>query len=111
MEANFKRYISDFYRSLMYDQAILFLERYFTNELKFEDKEKQRYRSSKELEKIKTDAKKQCEAMTRELVDELEAEGIVSPEDFKRQHGKKYVAEEVLEKYLNRLGKYLRGLK
>ena len=107
MEAAFKRYLTEFYKSLMYNQVMSFLERYFTNELKFEDEKKQRYRSSKDLEKLKTNAKDECEAASKELVDELEVAGIVSTQDF---IDKQTDVEEILEKYLNKLKKYLRGL-
>ena len=108
MEAPFKRYLLDYYRSLMEEQANKVLERYFTNELKFEDEEKQRYRSEEDLQVIKIESKDQCETMTKELVDELEAEGIATSQDFIEKY---LIAERIQEKYLDKLEKYLREIK
>lgn len=108
MEAAFRKFLTDYYKNLMLDQAMKFLERYFTNELKFEDERKQRYRSDEDIEALEIEAKRQCETMTKELVDELEAEGIATSEEFIRQ---RMTAEKIQEKYLNELEKYLRGIK
>lgn len=108
MEVTFRRFLINYYKSLMFDQAIQFLERYFTNELKFEDEEKQKYRSDEDIEALKTEAQKQCETMTKELVDELEAEGIITSEEFINRH---MTAEKIQEKYLGKLERYLRGIK
>jgi hypothetical protein len=108
VEAPFKRYLIDYYRSLMEEQANKVLERYFTNELKFEDEEKQKYRSEEDLQVIKIESKDQCETMTKELVDELEAEGIATSQDFIEKY---LIAERIQEKYLDKLEKYLREIK
>ncbi len=108
MEAPFKRYLNDFYRSYLNQQGMTFLKKYYTNELMFEDNKRQRYRSPAEMTELEDDVKKQSEALTREFVDELEAEGIVTPQNFEDNSTH---AELILERYLKRLEEYLRGLR
>lgn len=109
MEAPFKRYLIDFYKSYLYEQSMSFLKRYFTNELMFEDEKKERYRSPREIAQLEEDVGRQCEIMSRELVDELEAQGIISFQNFENADSLR-LAEATLEGYLKKLEKYLREL-
>lgn len=107
MEPPFKRYLADIYKSYFHQQSMSFLKRYYPDELLFENQDKKAYRTPAEMARLEADVSGLCEIISKELVDELEAAGIVSPQSFSSNLG---LTEAAQEKYLQKLEKFLREL-